>query len=71
MLLQLYEASPEVVAARLSAEIAAARLKHLAAQKQAAEAVSVGYDWSRLAAGPRRAEVLRRRAQPKYPGDVA
>lgn len=61
-LVQLEELSPEVIAARLAAEIAEGRRAHLAAMKQASTAVSAGHDWHAQAVRPTRAEVLRRRA---------
>lgn len=63
-LVQLEELAPEVIAARLAAEIAQRRRAHLAARKQAAVAVSGAYDWHAAAVRPSRAEVERRRMQP-------
>lgn len=63
-LIQLEELSPEVIGARLAAEIAQGRGAHLAARKQAAVAISRGYDWHAVAVRPSRAEVERRRMQP-------
>lgn len=61
-LVQLDELSPEVIAARLAAEISAGRIAHLAAMKQASVAISRAHDWRAQAAQPTRAEILRRRA---------
>lgn len=69
-LVQIDDLSPDVIAARLAAEIAAGRREHLAAMKQASTAISASQDWHQQSMRPTRAEVLRRRSQ-QGPGDAA
>lgn len=58
----LYAEHPDVIAARLAAEIAIDRAAYLAAMKQASVAISRAHDWHAQAVQPTRAEILRRRA---------
>lgn len=63
----LAEHEPVVIAARLAAEIAAARAVRLAAARQASHAISAGHDWAARALRPSYAQLEEIRAWPIYP----
>lgn len=67
-LVQLDELNPDVIAARLAAEIAIGRREYLRVRKASSVAVSRAHDWRAQASRPSHAEIERRRLEPPRGG---